>query len=211
MNQVALTGALPRTTAWLLIAGAICFWVGAGTPPYRQWMGPPVKEYLSIIGAHRPNWYFIHGAFLLGCALTVAGLGGLTALLRAAGDRGWSIVALALFVLGTALWFVHVGHRLAVTPWAAAELARTGEVPAGYEAIKSWMGLLFGMYMVLAYLALAAYGAALLGTGLLPRWVGLTAVIFGLAAVPGLATPVFQPPLMVHVVPFIVGIAILRA
>lgn len=30
-------------------------------------------------------------------------------------------------------------------------------------------------------------------------------VAWPLLAVPGLATPVFQPPLMIHVVPFIVG------
>jgi hypothetical protein len=189
----------------------VIFWIGAGTPPYKQWMGPPVKEYLGIIGGHRPNWLFINGSFAVACVLTVPALAALTSLLRGAGDRGWSVAGLALFATGAALWLVHLGHRLAVTPWAAAELSRTGEVPAGYEATKLWMGLLFAAFMVMAYLAMAAYGAAILQTGLLPRWAGWTALVFGLVAVPGFATPLFQPPLMVHVVPFILGIAILRA
>lgn len=205
-----LDGALPRTVAWLLIAGAIVFWIGAGTPPYKQWMGPPLEEYLGIIGAHPRNWLFINGTFFAACVLTLPALGGLTSLLRAGGDPGWSVVGLALFAVGAALWLVHLGHRLAVTPWAAAELARTGAVPAGFEAGRLWMGILFGAYMVMAYLAIAAYGVALLRTGLLPRWAGLTAVIFGCLAVPGMATPLFQPPLMVHVVPCILGIAILK-
>ena len=35
---------MERATAWLLIVGAVVFWIAAVTPPYRQWMGPPVKE-----------------------------------------------------------------------------------------------------------------------------------------------------------------------
>jgi hypothetical protein len=196
---------------WTLIVGAIVFWIAAGTPPYRQWMGPPIREYLSIIGAHRNNWLFINGSFAVACMLTLPAIAGLTAILRRGGDPGWSIIGLCLFAVGSALWLVHLGHRLAVTPWAAAKLARSGEVPAGFEATKAWMGLLFSAYMVMAYLGVAAYGAAILQTGSLPRWVGWTAVVFGLVAVPGLVTPLFQPPLMVHVVPFIIGIALVRA
>ncbi len=196
---------------WTLIAGAIVFWIAAGTPPYRQWMGPPIREYLGIIGAHKSNWLFINGSFAVACMLTLPAIAGLTAILRRAGDQGWSIIGLCLFAVGSALWLVHLGHRLAVTPWAAAELSRSGEVPQGFEATKAWMGLLFAAYMVMAYLGVAAYGAAILQAGNLPRWVGWTAVVFGLIAVPGLLTPLFQPPLMVHVVPFIIGIVLVRA
>jgi hypothetical protein len=41
--------------------------------------------------------------------------------------------------------------------------------------------------------------------------VGWTAIVFGVIAVPGLATPVFQPPLMVYVIPFAIGLGILRS
>ena len=200
-----------RLVAWTLIAGAVIFWIGAGTPPYRQWMGPPIKEYLSIIAANRPNWLFINGCFASATVVTVVGLSGLTAVLRGAGDRGWSVLALALYATGAGLWLVHLGHRLAVTPWAAGELAGTGDVPIGYEATRRWMGLLFGAYMVMAYLSVAAYGAAIIETAVVPRWVGKAAIVFGLVAVPGLATPLFQPPLMVHVLPFLVGVMLLRS
>jgi hypothetical protein len=206
-----LSGSLPRAVAWVLIIGAVVFWIGAGTPPYKQWMGPPVGEYLTIIGTHPKNWMFINGSFALACVLSVPALAGLTAMLRSAGDRGWSAMAFAVFAVGAALWLVHLGHRLAVTPWAAEEFLRTGAVPTGFEATKRWMGLLFVAYMAMAYLAMSLYGMAILETRLLPRWAGLMAAVFGLVAIPGMATPVFQPPLMVHVVPFAIGVAILRA
>jgi uncharacterized membrane protein YkvI len=73
------------------------------------------------------------------------------------------------------------------------------------------MGVLFAIFMITGYLALAANGAALLASRLLPRWAGSVALIFGLVAVPGLATVVFQPPLMLFVVPFVLGISVIRA
>src|SRR5262245_12975236 len=79
MTVTDLSGSLPRAVAWLLIVGAAVFWVGAGTPPYKQWMGPPIEEYLTIIGTHPRNWTFINGSFAVACVLTVPALAGLTA------------------------------------------------------------------------------------------------------------------------------------
>jgi len=73
------------------------------------------------------------------------------------------------------------------------------------------MGVLFGSDMVLGYLAAAAYGLAFLAAPGLPRWAGWTAFCVGVVAVPGMITPLFQPPLMLEVVPFVLGIAIVRA
>jgi RNA polymerase sigma-70 factor (ECF subfamily) len=60
MAENVLAGSLPRAVAWVLIIGAVVFWIGAGTPPYKQWMGPPIEEYLTIIGTHRQSWTFIN-------------------------------------------------------------------------------------------------------------------------------------------------------
>src|SRR5262245_42934624 len=70
---------------------------------------------------------------------------------------------------------------------------------------------LFAIYMVLAYLAIAAYGKALLATGLAPRWVARTLLIFGLLGAVGFVAriPVFNPPLMIHLVTGIVGVVLL--
>jgi hypothetical protein len=202
---------VPRIVGWLLLLGAVVFWAGAFTPPYRQWMGVPIEEYLSIVGAHRRNWFAMHVLFGLGTVITVAGLAGLSIALRASGDRFWATVAIALFSLAAVLWLVQVAFRVSVEPWAAGELARDGRVPAIFPALQRWMGALFAVFMLTGYLALAAFGAALLASPTLPRWAGWVALVFGLVAVPGFATVVFQPPLMLFVVPFVLGIAVLRA
>jgi hypothetical protein len=153
----------------------------------------------------------MHGLFAVGTVLTMAGLVGLGDALRASGDRAWSAIGAALFCTASTLWLVQVGFRVAVTPWAFDELAKMGQIPSVYPALHRWTGILFGAFMVMAYLAIAAYGAAILKTPGIGRWAGWTALGFGLIGVPGLATPVFQPPLMIFVAPFVVGIAVLRA
>lgn len=200
----------PRIVGWLLLLGAVVFWIGAITPPYRQWMGVPIEEYLTIVGANRRNWYAMHALFGLGTVITVAGLAGLYGALRAGGDRIWSTIAVGLFSIATVLWLVQIGFRVSVEPWAAGELARDGRVPAIFPALQRWMGVLFAVFMIAGYLALAGYGAAILGGPFRPRWAGWVALVFGLVAVPGFATVVFQPPLMLFVVPFVLGIAVLR-
>jgi hypothetical protein len=202
---------VPRIVGWLLVLGAILFWAGAVTPPYRQWMGVSTEEYLTIVGAHRRNWYVMHALFGAGAAVTVAALAGLAGVLRASGDRIWSGIGLTLFSVATVLWLMQAGFRVAVAPWAASELARGGQVPPVYPALHQWTSVLFAAFMIMGYLALAAYGAALLGTPILSRWAGWVALVFGLVAVPGFATVVFRPPLMLFVVPFVLGIAALRA
>jgi hypothetical protein len=200
-----------RIVGGLLVLGALVFWAGAATPPYRQWMGVSTEEYLTIVGSHGLNWRAMHLLFAVGTMLTGAGLAGLTGLLRASGDRIWATIGLTLFSVAAVLWLVQVGFRVTLTPWASLELARNSQVPSIYPALNQWTGILFAAFMILGYLAHAAYGKAVLGTTALPRWAGWSALVFGIVAVPGLATVVFQPPLMLFVVPFTLGIAVLRA
>jgi hypothetical protein len=193
-----------RSAGALLVSGALVFWLGAFTPPYRQWMGVPVQEYLQIVGEHRPNWLFIHGCFALGALLTVAGFAALAQLstpLR---------VASSLFSTATVLWLVSIAFRVSVTLRAAEELARTNVVSSAYLGASDWAGVLFGAYMAISYTSIAVLGAALRGADLVPRWIANFATVFGALALPGLATPAFQPPLMVYVAPFLVGAALVR-
>ena len=57
---------------------------------------------------------------------------------------------------------------------------------------------------MLAYLALMAYGIALLKTRILPRLAAWLCIGFALLAVPW-----FGPPLLIHMVPWILGVLIL--
>ena len=69
-----MDGFMVKWTAILLLAGGILFWIGAFTPPWKQWMTADLKEYLSIIHANRINWYFIHITMIFGVLLTAFAL-----------------------------------------------------------------------------------------------------------------------------------------
>ncbi len=185
-----------RLAAGLMIVGAVIFWVGATTFPGMS---------LEKIVANRAAHLWTSSTFLLAAFITLAGLALLTLALREAGDRFLSVLGLLAFTFGAVFWTIHLAFRLTVMLAAAQELSRTAVPPPWFQPWTDWAGLLFGIYSVLAYLALVAYGGALLKTGLLARWVGWTCVVFGL-----LAAPFFGPPLVIHIAPWFVGILLVR-
>jgi hypothetical protein len=201
-----------RAAAILLIAGWAIFWAGAVNPAaWRFFTSASLQEFLEIVAAHQVAWLWIAGSFALGVLLTLTGLIVLGATLRAAGDRVWSELGQAAFLFGSILWLASIAFRATATISAAKETASSGVVPLWFGPLRAWSGALFAIYMVLAYLAITAYGKALLATGLAPRWVARTHVIFGLLGAVGFVArvPMFNPPLMIHLVPGILGVVLL--
>ena len=177
-----MTAALPfRAAAILLIAGWALFWAGACTPPWRWWYGISTREYLEMIATHRGIWLWIAASFAIGVLLTLAGLVILASVLRASGDTLWSDLGQAAFLSGSVLWLTSIAFRATATVSAAKETVSSGMVPSWFEPMRNWSGAIFAVYMVLAYLGIAAYGKAMLATGLTPRWLAWTHVVFGLA------------------------------
>ncbi len=185
-----------RSAAVLLIAGAAVFWVGARTFPGMA---------LEMVEANRAGHLWTSVSFLIATVVTIAGLVVFGVALREAGDRLASGIGLLLFVFGSVFWTLHLAFRLTVMVKAAEEWKLTAATPAWFEPWKSWAAVLFALYSVLAYMGLAAYGAALLQTRWLPRWVGWTCIVAGM-----LALPLGGLPLFVHVPLWLVGIAALR-
>jgi hypothetical protein len=203
-------------TGGLLVAGWLIFWIGAFSPPYRQW-NAPLKEYLQIIASHRKAWLWINICFVVGVGATIAGLVLLTVLLERRGSGLISQVGLIAMLVGATLWVIHLAFRLTTTLSAAEETAKTSTPPATFEPLHNWMGTLFNMYMVLAYLSIAAYGAGIVRTGLVPDWLGWVSLIFGLAGATGFVAgayvikgfKLFEPPLLIHLMPGLIGIFLL--
>ncbi len=190
------TPALARRAAALLIIAAVIFWSGAMT-----WPGMELREIAARMRGHM----WTSGTFLLAAILTLGGLLLLTLALRNVGDRVASSLGLAAYLFGATFWAIHLAVRLTVMPWAAQEFLRSGAAPPWYEPWRMWSGMMFGLYSLLAYAALAAYGAAVLRTRMLPRWAGWTCIVFAV-----LNGPFFGPPLTIHVMPWMLGILILR-
>lgn len=200
-----------RVSAILLIGGWVMFWAGAFTPPSRWWYPISPKEYLELIASHRGVWLWIAASFAVGVLLTLAGLIVLGTVLRSQGEHLWTELGQAAFLFGSILWLASIAFRATATISAAEETMSTGTVPLWFQPMRNWSGAIFAAYMVLAYLALAAYGKAFLQVQLVPSWVAWTHVVFGLVGALGFIVriPLFDPPLMIHLVPGILGIVLL--
>src|SRR5262245_47368018 len=114
-----------RWTGILLLAGGIIFWIGAFTPPYKQWMTRDIKEYLTIIHNNKVNWYIISGSFLIGVILTVIGMQIWSLALQQAGQKNLPVIAANIISFGAVFWILNIAFRLTVTVWAADQLAST--------------------------------------------------------------------------------------
>jgi hypothetical protein len=205
-----------RIAGIALVAGNVVFFGGVSIPLFsglslRVWSAP-LPEYLELIAAHRAAWLWTNGGIILGVLLTAVGLSALTALLNEAGDRLLARAGLLLFAMGVMFWLIELTFRLSVTVWAAGETVIMGAPPPFFEPLHQWVELLFFIYMVLAYLATAAYGGALLQTASLPDWLGWVTLgvgVFGaISFIAGLPT-IFSIPAGVHLMPLLTGIVLL--
>jgi hypothetical protein len=127
---------------------------------------------------------------IVGLVLTLLGLTAFELVLADAGDRLLARLGTVAFLVGVVLWVV--GDAIELT---------TGWIISGLERD----------YVVLACLAIAAFGGAILRTRILPRWVGGIAVVWAivwtvlyLARIgeaplgPNLITALFGVELLVH-------------
>ena len=185
-----------RLAAGLLIVGAVVFWIGASSFP-----GLAAEK----IAANREAHLLTSATFLLAALLTLQGLALLTFALRKAGDSYLSGVGLVGFLFASLLWTIHLAFRLTVMVWEADGLQAGAEQAAWMVPWRDWAGLLFALYSVIAYLCLAAYSGALLAAGFVPRWAGRTCLAFAFVA-----APFVGPPLLIHFVPWFLGIVLLR-
>ena len=180
-----------RTAAVLLVVGMATFLVGAGG--WRLAYEQALPQALAAMGAEPKRILWIHGWMILGVVITTAGLVALQAPLAAASSssppgRTLATLVPALFAFGAVLGVGWLTFRLTVLPWAAAETIATGTVPAGYEALHRWSGLMYAVHMVLSYTAALLLGLALLTTTLTPAWLAWTAIVFGAVGILSFAT-----------------------
>ena len=142
--------------------------------------------------AQSQNYLYLERSLVMAAILiTTLGLVLLERLLGAAGDKILSPLGLTLFLIGTVLV-------------VAAEAFSLNQKEMIYAPIV--------VFIVLAFLGQAAFGMAILRTGLLPAWVGWTTVVWNLAWL--VILPIARPqdmyyPWLHYVAPVMIGIALL--
>ncbi len=125
-----------RLTGMTLILGCFLFLGAAGLIP-RDTKGNfivnlPLREQLLAIAAQTSLFQWSFSLFISGVIVTLLGLAMLTRLLRDAGDRTFSYLALIASLFGDVLMVIYIAFPLGVEPLAAQETVRTGVVPDSY-------------------------------------------------------------------------------
>lgn len=185
MNALASQGLSTRTAAAsLLILCLIVFAFGGVLFAGRAFLN-------WQIGESSTHLIWERGFVIGGILFTALGLSLLEEMLHAAGDSYLSRLGLVTYLSG-------------------AVVALTAET--AYVAKRDWIYTQIVLYVILAFLAQAAFGAAVLQTGLVAAWVGWVTILWNLVWLIGLL--IFNPrnmyfPVLHHVAPLIIGIALL--
>ncbi|MDX1992902.1 MAG: hypothetical protein SF029_10950 [bacterium] len=183
LSAIAAQGVSTRTiAASLLILSLIVFGFGGALFTGRAFWGWPIDN------SHM-SWE--RGFIIAAVLATVLGLALLEDLLRIAGDSGFARLGMMAYLVGAIVVVV-------------AETASLGGRNFVYPQIV--------LYVVLAFLAQAVFGAALLRTGLVAAWAGWATVIWNVGWL--LIMLIVRPndiyfPVLHHVAPLIIGIALL--
>jgi hypothetical protein len=205
-------------TGIVLILATVAFAVGASAPDYsrlnrRVWSVPEEE-----VGADPRAWRWANYAFLASAFLTLVGLGFLSLFLYHAGSLLLAPAGFLLFSLGIVFWVAYLAFRLSIMLWAGKIFLESSEVPALYQPLSSWSNAMGTIYMLLGYLTMLISGGAILQTGFLASWLGLTSVLFGLAGTiailtgqprwPGTEASIAYIPFWIQVMPLMFGIAL---
>ena len=169
----------------------------------------PRREKLLIIARHPTDYQRGFRIALMGWIVSALAYVMLAALLRDAGDPIISTLAAALFLIAIALAGVFWAFHLSPTLLAAAETARTSNVPAYYEILQVSAESSLGVYQLLGLMATAGFGWALLQTGLLPSWVGWVTVGWGLLWAGWFLKASEGFPLLPMVMQIVIGLSLL--
>jgi hypothetical protein len=185
LSAIATQGVSARTiAASLLVLCIVVFTFGGVLYAGRAFLKWQIDETSSHLIWER-------GFVIGGVLATVLGLALLEDMLRTAGEPVLSRLGMVTYLFGAVVVVV-------------AETAYLGK--------RDWIYPQIVLYVVLAFLAQAAFGAALLQTGLVAGWVGWATIIWNLGWL--LVMLFVRPsdiyfPVLHHIAPLIIGIALL--
>jgi len=171
-------------TGWLLISSVVIFLIGATLYTGRAiWKWPTGQTHRYLV------WE--RGFVIAALVVAVLGLTLLEGMLEAAGDRILAPSGMALILIGTGV--VTFGETFFISQ-------------------QEWVYAPFVAFVVLAFLAQAIFGAAILLTGLLPAWIGWGTILWNLSWL--VVSPIARPkdmyyPWLHYVAPLLIGIGLL--
>lgn len=187
LSVIATQGLSMNTlSASLLILGFVIFTIGGVLFAGRAFLKWQIEATTSYLIWER-------GLVIIGVLLNVVGLALLEEMLQAAGDSFLARAGMVTYFFGAVIV-------------VSAETAYLGK--------RDWVYPQIVLYVIMAFIAQAAFGAALLQTGLVVGWVGWATILWNVTwlSIMLLVRPRdIYFPVLHHVAPLIIGIALLSS
>ena len=198
-------------TGWLLVGGAVLFWMGAGNPYLvRAWTASQ-EDYLAIVAKRPGAWRFTSLLLMTGTVVTAAGFAGLPALLPDGWGRALGSGAVGAFEIAATLWIISLLYRHTVLPTTARMFVETGVVDGGSAPLDRLSGGLFKGFIVIGFAAIGALGVAATAGGPIGPMLGWGSAVVSALLVAGLVAFGDVPPLTIYIPTFAFGVALLAA
>lgn len=208
---------IQRLTGAVLIASFIVFAIG-GILPIVGKQGNvriftlPVREHLLAVAHNAVIWRWANVFMGAAAVILLAGLSMLTTLLELADERLYSRLGLIGWLVSAVVWLIFSAFRGVVTVNVAQTIGvpeRSDAALAFYELLAQWGFTLFTISALLGFLALVAYGSALLQTELVPAWAGWATLLFSLVVLVQLLMTGDTLPAFHYVPPLLIGVLLL--
>lgn len=193
-----------------LIAGFITFLVGAALWKPGEYEGD-LSDALAAFHRDAKRLRWIHSWMMVGTVCAVIGVSAFREMEAWNGETLWPSIGQSLWIIAATVWTVTLVWRMTVLQDAAARSVEAGSLPEGVTALNAWAGWVFWMHLMLHYLATVFLGFSIVDSASLPVWIGWAGAGFGTFMLLGNAAriSVFQPPILVHLWPLVLGIVIL--
>ncbi|MGH2710986.1 MAG: hypothetical protein ACRDH9_07280 [Actinomycetota bacterium] len=172
-----------RWGSWAAIIGGIAALVVNFTHPRPESFADPIAEEIRIVGAS-DAWISIHVGILIASLLITFGLFALARSMKGGPAEGIARIALGSLLISTPIaimTFLVDGYGMkAVTDSLATDPTQIGAATAVGHI--GW-ALFMGTVMTFLGISPALFGWAAATDGRYPKWMGWTAVLFGIASV----------------------------
>jgi hypothetical protein len=201
---------------WLLVGAFVVSSIGSGTA-YRtggytgQFWALPLDDKLDHLHTHRRQWWLLSIGQLVGLIVMTAGVAGFTFLLADAGEGALAWVGFGTYLVALIAWAIGLIAQTATLPTAATQRAETGATPSWIHAFWASGYLAEATWVIVANIAYAVLGLAILQSGLLADWAGWVAIGLGIGIPILVVATRYGFPEMTQIVPLIVGIALILA
>lgn len=213
-QAVAGPGRIPGAllvASLLILVAALVIMAASGALPA---LSASLRGSLEQMASHAATYRRANLLYAVGWIVELLGFGLLTHLLMRASDGRLAIEQLAVMALiamlaAAILGILEASFHMSITTWAAQEEADTASLPAVYPALRQWVGFMQLIYVILGLLSLAGYGWALLGTGLLPSWVGVASLAWGVGWLLAFLVMGATIPGVLFIMPAVIGVALL--